>query len=215
LTRTYFVRFFEPSDRLEATKSRKISLCAIVCKNSLGFRTASTPKLHPDRLPDGAPMNYAPENELGVVFLFSHLAKKRGLKIQTIRPGFPDCIAHRDGKRIRIEFELRSRNFAQHKHDRKKCDWIVCWVHDWPAVPPNLHVWELQREYGLGFKRLVPASRTQVSRASEHDEVRLVLERRLAGPQGRFGSLLSNRAPETRPRCLPHRRPGPAHQSGV
>jgi hypothetical protein len=26
---------------LEATKSRKISLCAIVCKNSLGFRTAS------------------------------------------------------------------------------------------------------------------------------------------------------------------------------
>ena len=38
---TYSVRFFEPSDRLEAKKSRKISLCAIVCKNSRGFRTAS------------------------------------------------------------------------------------------------------------------------------------------------------------------------------
>jgi hypothetical protein len=40
-TRTYFVRFFEPSDRLEAEKSRIISLCAIVCKISLSFRTAS------------------------------------------------------------------------------------------------------------------------------------------------------------------------------
>jgi hypothetical protein len=106
-------------------------------------------------------MNYAPENELGVVFLFSHLARKRGLKIQIIRPGFPDCVAHRDGKRIRIEFELRSSNFARHRHEAKECDWIVCWVHDWAAVPPNLHVWELQREYGLGFNVwFQPAGRT-------------------------------------------------------
>src|SRR6516164_8909948 len=44
--RTYFVHFFEPSDRLEAKKSRKISLCAIVCKNSRGFRTASLLPAH-------------------------------------------------------------------------------------------------------------------------------------------------------------------------
>jgi hypothetical protein len=40
-SRTYFVRFFEPPNRLEAKKSQRISLCAIVCKNSLGFCTAS------------------------------------------------------------------------------------------------------------------------------------------------------------------------------
>lgn len=113
--------------------------------------TRSPPETRPERLPDGAPMDYAPENELGVVFLFSRLATKRGLQIDLIRSGYPDCIAYRDGKRIRIEFEYRSINFARHRHDPKDCDWIVCWVHDWPAVPSRLHVWSLQQEYGLGF----------------------------------------------------------------
>jgi hypothetical protein len=113
--------------------------------------TRHSPETRPNRLPDGAPLNYAPENELGVVFLFSHLARKRGLEIDVIRPGYPDCIAYRDGKRVRIEFEYRSSNFARHRHKAKDCDWIVCWLHDWPAAPPNLHVLELQREFGLGF----------------------------------------------------------------
>ena len=68
-----------------------------------------------------------------------------------IRPGYPDCIAYRDGKRIRIEFEYRSSNFARHRHDPNDCDWIVCWIHDWPAVPSRLQVWSLQKEFGLGF----------------------------------------------------------------
>jgi len=101
---------------------------------------------------DGAPLDYEPANELGVVFLFSHLAKRRyGLRIEKIQAAFPDCVANRDGERIRIEFEYRSRNFATHRHDPKKCDWIVCWIHDWPAVPDRLRVVELRREYGLGF----------------------------------------------------------------
>ncbi|MGE0640859.1 MAG: hypothetical protein AB7G12_13820 [Thermoanaerobaculia bacterium] len=68
-----------------------------------------------------------------------------------MQSGYPDCTAIRDGKRIRIEFEFRSRNFRQHRHDPKKCDWIVCWIHDWPAVPPHLRVVELRKEFGLGF----------------------------------------------------------------
>ena len=96
-------------------------------------------------------MNYAPENELGVVFLFSRLARKVGLEIDLIRPGYPDCIAYRDGKRIRIEFEYRSSNFARRRHEANDCDWIVCWIYDWPAVPSRLHVWSLQQEFGLGF----------------------------------------------------------------
>jgi hypothetical protein len=52
---------------------------------------------------------------------------------------------------VRIEFEYRSRNFPQDRHDPSGCDWIVCWIHDWPAVPSRLRVVELRREFGLGF----------------------------------------------------------------
>ena len=100
-------------------------------------------------------MNYAPENELGVVFLFAHLAKRWRLRIDEIKPGFPDCIAfqksHGKEKRIRIEFEYKSKNFLLHHHKENKCDWIVCWEHNWPAVPKKLQIVELRREFGLGF----------------------------------------------------------------
>lgn len=102
---------------------------------------------------EGAPLLYAPENELGVVFLFSHLAKKKRIKVKQIRQKFPDCIAvDARGKPIKIEFESQSRNFIHHpKTDWKKCDWIVCWEHNWPQKPKHLKVWELRKEYGLGF----------------------------------------------------------------
>ena len=106
----------------------------------------------PPRLPDGAPLDYAPNNEQGVVYLFSHLARRRfGLHVEKVQAGFPDCIAYRQGKRIRIEFEYRSRNFCLHRHPMMGCDWIVCWIHDWPSAPTHLRVVELRREFGLGF----------------------------------------------------------------
>jgi hypothetical protein len=101
---------------------------------------------------EGAPLHYAPQNELGVVFLFSHIAKKLRLRIEEIRPQFPDCIAYQKvggkEKKIRIEFEFESRKF---NHDPKGCDWIVCWEHNWPGIPTNLKVIELRQYYGLGF----------------------------------------------------------------
>ncbi len=108
----------------------------------------------PETLTDG-PMSIAPENELGVVFLFAHLAKRWRLRIETIRAGFPDCIAYQKTqgreKRLRIEFEYRSRNFKAHRHSARACDWIVCWEHNWPDVPHSIKVVELRREFGLGF----------------------------------------------------------------
>jgi len=69
------------------------------------------------RLPDRAQLDYAPDNEQGVIYLFSHLARKRfGLRIERVQAGFPDCIAYQGEKRIRIEFEFRSRNFRDHRH---------------------------------------------------------------------------------------------------
>lgn len=109
----------------------------------------------PNTLTEG-PLQYAPHNELGVVFLFAHVAKRLQLRIEEIRPAFPDCIAYkRTGdreKRVRIEFEFRSSNFRVHKHNPRECDCIVCWHDDWPDVPKRIRVIELKRYFGVAPK---------------------------------------------------------------
>jgi hypothetical protein len=103
-----------------------------------------------------APLQYAPENELGVVFLFSRIAKRLQFRIEMIRAAYPDCIAYRYAgdreKLVRIEFEYRSSNFRAHKHGASQCDCIVCWRHDWPDAPPNIEVIELQNYFGVSRK---------------------------------------------------------------
>ena len=105
---------------------------------------------------ENAPLRYAPENELGVVYLFAHVAKKFQLRVEKIQPSFPDCIAYRrvgnSEKPIRIEFEYRSSNFRAHKHDTRGCDCIVCWHHDWPDAPQHLEIVELKRLFGWAFQ---------------------------------------------------------------
>jgi len=104
---------------------------------------------------DGAPLRYAPANELGVIFLFAHLAKRWRLRIDSIQAGYPDCIVYQKvqgrEKLIRIEFEYRSKNFSIQRHAPRRCDWIVCWEHNWPDAPKSLQIVELRREFGLGF----------------------------------------------------------------
>src|ERR1700674_4093373 len=86
-----------------------------------------------------APLQYAPEGEMGVVFLFAAMAKKLQFRIEKIRVAYPDCIAYRHvgdtTKRVRIEFEYKSSSFKAHGHDPKLCDCIVCWHHDCPTIP--------------------------------------------------------------------------------
>jgi hypothetical protein len=116
--------------------------------------TENTAYSQPEVL-EGAPLRYAPTNELGVVFLFAHLARRWRLHIDAIQPNFPDCIAYQkvqgQEKKIRIEFEYMSKNFLTHGHDPEKCDCIVCWEHNWPDAPKKLQIIELRREFGLGF----------------------------------------------------------------
>src|SRR4030042_5206297 len=112
----------------------------------------------PDVL-EGAPPHYAPQNELGVVYLFSFFIKKLRLRVDQIRPQFPDCIAYQKvggkEKRVRIEFEFKSKNFIPHLKDlrykKEGCDWIVCWEHNWPDAPKNIQIVELRTYFGLGF----------------------------------------------------------------
>ena len=92
---------------------------------------------------------YAPVNENGVIFLFGKVAADLNTYIETIRPGYPDCLAKRyigKGKweELRIEFEFRASDFVRHQHNPADCDAIVCWISDWPDCPKNIEVIELQ-----------------------------------------------------------------------
>lgn len=78
-------------------------------------------------------MTYAPTTESGVVLLFGMLAKRLGFSVEMVRPQFPDCIAMRHGRRLRIEFEMWASSFEAHRHDSAGVDMVVCWENDWEA----------------------------------------------------------------------------------
>ena len=96
-------------------------------------------------------LSRAPMNEDGVLLLFGMLAHKLGFDILKVQQEFPDCEAMREvapGKwqLTLIEFEFESRSFAQHRHDPRGCDIIVCWRHNWPGCPSRIEVIELKKE---------------------------------------------------------------------
>jgi hypothetical protein len=104
------------------------------------------------RLLRPGPMLCAPTNEQGVLILFGALAEKLGFAVLRVGTAYPDCEAFRvreDGRleRVKIEFELESRNFLIHMHELDKADMIVCWIHNWKNCP--LEVVELSRYFEL------------------------------------------------------------------
>jgi hypothetical protein len=121
-----------------------------------------------------APMQYAPANELGVVFLFAHVARRLQFRVDEIRRQFPDCVAYRRlgdvEKKLRLEFEFKSSGFKAHRHDSKKCDVIVCWHHDWPDVPSSIEVIELKRHFGVARKVwILQALKSQFDYLDKHN----------------------------------------------
>jgi hypothetical protein len=94
------------------------------------------------------PMTCAPTNEMGVVFLFGHLALSLGFSIIRLQTAFPDAEALREmdpgrWQLVHIEFEFESKNFLLHLHEPRDCDVIVCWKHNWEDCP--LEVLELSK----------------------------------------------------------------------
>lgn len=131
-----------------------------------------------------APLQYAPNGEMGVVFLFANIAKRLQFRIKEIRAAYPDCIAYRQvgdrEKRVSIEFEFKSSNFKRHRHDSRKCDCIVCWHHDWHDVPANIEVIELKRFFGVPFKVWIQAAiKSQQHWLDERDRINWALSRRV------------------------------------
>ena len=91
---------------------------------------------------------FEPLNENGVVFIFALAAKRLGFEVDQVQRDYPDCIARWQGRKVRIEFEFRSKNFEIHGHDPRKCDLIVCWQHNWAGAPNGLQVLELRKLFG-------------------------------------------------------------------
>ena len=73
-----------------------------------------------------------PENELGVIVVFSEAAQEVGFRIMAIQTACPDAIIDKNGIEYRIEFEFKATNFLQHDHNPRKVDLIVCWQNDDP-----------------------------------------------------------------------------------
>ena len=96
-------------------------------------------------------LRHAPINEQGVVYLFGMVSRELGFYIEAVQQGFPDCegkYLHHAGRNLwakaRIEFEFRASSFRQHGHDSNQCDFVVCWLNDWPNCP--IRVIELSKE---------------------------------------------------------------------
>jgi hypothetical protein len=101
-------------------------------------------------------MRWSPITHDAVIALFIGYRNELGFPIiEWIRPQFPDaCVFQQVNKprasyvRKYIEFELFSSLFKEHtmnpKHKGRKCDYVVCWEHDWNECP--VQVIELKTE---------------------------------------------------------------------
>jgi len=93
-------------------------------------------------------VRHAPADVGGVIFLFGMVARELGFLVEAISSGFPRCEAMRQlapGKwtRLRIEFELKSRDFRDAGRNPAACDLLVCWDDTWPERPASLDVLSL------------------------------------------------------------------------
>lgn len=85
-----------------------------------------------------------PQNEMGVIVLFSQKAELAGVEILEIGASYPDAKIRRNSIDYLVEFEYRSSNFVLHGHDIRKCDLIICWEDDYQDIA--LPVVELSKE---------------------------------------------------------------------
>lgn len=109
----------------------------------------SVPSIYGDPI-DFRGVRHAPVDIGGVIFLFGMVARELGFNVESMSSGIPRCEAKRQlapGKwaRLRIDFELESRQFRDAGRNPGGCDLIVCWRDTWPDRPASLDVLSLER----------------------------------------------------------------------
>jgi len=109
----------------------------------------SSPSVYGDPV-DFRGVRHAPVDIGGVIFLFGMVARELGFHVEALSSGVPRCEAKRQlapGKwaRLRIDFELESRQFRDAGRNPSTVDLIVCWRDTWPDRPTSLDVLALDR----------------------------------------------------------------------
>jgi len=109
----------------------------------------SSPSVYGDPI-DFRGVRHAPVDIGGVIFLFGMVARELGFRVEALSSGSPRCEAKRQlapGKwaRLRIDFELESRQFRDAGRNASTVDLIVCWRDTWPDRPSTLDVLALDR----------------------------------------------------------------------
>ncbi len=86
-----------------------------------------------------------PVNKMGVIYLFATIHQELGYYINSLQPGYPDCIGERCVDRpnnlweqVNIHFEYKSSDFKRQNHGECLGDVVVCWRHDWPECPKEV-----------------------------------------------------------------------------
>jgi hypothetical protein len=109
----------------------------------------SSPSVYGDPI-DFRGVRHAPVDIGGVIFLFGMVARELGFLVESLSSGVPRCEAKRQlapGKwaRLRIDFELESRQFRDAGRNPSTVDLLVCWRDTWPDRPSSLDVLALER----------------------------------------------------------------------
>lgn len=70
--------------------------------------------------------------EWQLLVLFKRFYEKLGFdEIININNRFPDLVLLKDNKKVFGELETESKNFYLHRHPASKCDYLICWIHNW------------------------------------------------------------------------------------
>ena len=101
-----------------------------------------------------------PQSELDIAFLLGLLYDYLpfSIVVTSINDAFPDCegVDPENGRPVRIELEVLSRNYLRHGHPFKGCDYIVCWRDNWPDSPiPVISIERIIEENGLARERFM------------------------------------------------------------
>lgn len=79
-----------------------------------------------------------------IIFCFGRLYEILDFEDFKTTRGYPDAEAVRNGKKLKIEFEILS---SQFNHDPSICDLVICMIHDDKNIP--IEVLELKPLLGL------------------------------------------------------------------
>lgn len=115
---------------------------------------------------------HPPRNEQETIACFL-LNKPASWLVSAMGITYPDASLVIENKTFLVEFEYVSSNFISHKHNPKKCDFVICWAEDAPADMVGVPILAINKGVWSVPNSLAPAQqeiyrlRTELNRARQ------------------------------------------------